>query len=86
MLRTDIKKCCMQCRRLKTSEKQAEAFDERAFHYLNLALAIHCDRPQLYLQRGLAYWRKGDIEAMVRPHRFPDLEMMHIAKQCAAMP
>ncbi|CAL8466092.1 g5628 [Coccomyxa elongata] len=61
---------CIATMRKETEKfrKQAEACEEKAIHYLNSALAIHCDRPQLYLQlylqRGLAYWRKGDVEAM----------------------
>ncbi|CAL8466097.1 g5633 [Coccomyxa elongata] len=57
---------CIAAMRKETESlrKQAEACEEKAIHYLNSALAIHCDRPQLYLQRGLAYWRIGDVEAM----------------------
>ena len=46
--------------------KQAEACPEEAIGYLNSALKIHCDRSPLYLQRGLAYWRNGDLDSMVR--------------------
>ena len=65
MLRTDIDgHYAMQ--ETDRCRKQAEACPEEAIGYLNSALDIHCDRAPLYLQRGLAYWRNGDLEAMVR--------------------
>ncbi|BDA50947.1 hypothetical protein COCOBI_17-1660 [Coccomyxa sp. Obi] len=44
--------------------KQAEISGTEAVTILNKAIAIHTDRAPLYLQRGLAYWRNGDVEAM----------------------
>ncbi len=77
----------MQMQETDFLRKQAEACKEKAIHYLNSALAIHCDRPQLYLQQGLAYWRKGDIEAMVRHNGLELLTTskgLHVGEQYAA--